>query len=270
MRNLSEWYDVANTAVEKEKHLHSFNHKRFTDGTLAGASRGNLLEDAYDRFESHLASKPTAYVDPDDAIYDFAKDEVDNIAAGSVRWQDAAAYSGTETLGVSKFAALKSLDFVKDNMSQIGYRNVIFGDFIRDIDRAYDATSYKLRPANQFKVAAKRKIDAAIKAHLSSPTVPVSPGGTTGARTGSPVGMTTLSSVVPTGFGDSPMWLTTPESIQVDRSTPPPDLPEDVTVRSGYAAGMKEALGLLNGAELKRDQTRMAEVMSRDPSATAP
>lgn len=252
MRNLNEWRKAAKN--EEDEHLLAFNYDRYMDGSLQATWVADGLPDAFERFNNHLAATDPSYVCPIAALEAFANEEVERLADNVAARTETAAFVGVEATGSSRFVALKSLHFLSDNMASVGLGDFIIGDLVNAVGRVVGSTRFKQRPLDQSYVDTKRKIDKVITAFINSPIVPAGEDTDLANRTGASGG--NAISIQPVSFGSNPVWLTCEDSLPLSSAGEVPEQEYDVTIRSAYSAGMKEALGLWSEFEGGTDSQR--------------
>lgn len=261
MRNLIEWRDAAKG--EEEDHLLAFNHDRYVDRILTGSLRDPEISEAYRRFNDFLASSPVPYASTTKALLEFSMGEIVEIDSTGSSYLHAAAFAGIETSGVENFCAIKSLNFLKDNMDAVGYEAVIPKDVATELVSIVDAESYSQKPSDQFNAKAKRRINDRLLSFLKMKSIPAGTPSVVGSRTGTPIGRTITP--IATTFDDRPMWLTSKDAIETHHSGEPPDQSDDALILSAYAAGLKSDLGLFDPAEGLRDRDRASPIASASP-----
>lgn len=261
--SVSDW----RTAVARESNLHllEFNDDKYQSGILTEAYEGSGLVDAYTRFDKFLHSAVPSYTCPQRALRSFYQKEIQLVDAGAKDFDDIGAFVGRKTEGVDKFLALKPLKFLEDHMEKFGLEAVSARDIAVEISSAVrsDPDSYTKRPVGNLRASAKRRVDEKLAKMVKDATTHSTHTALMASRSGSALG--TTFDPDPPELSNDPIWLTSKQAV-LDELGDVPEKTADALIKSAFAAGMKECLGLHNKSENDSDHKRSEALPPRDPS----
>ncbi len=241
--HIDDWHEMA--VDESAENLIAFNYEYIVNGAHIGSFRNGSSVEVLKRFEHFL--KHRARTSAKKILKDFA--QRDRRSRGA----DCAAYAGVQVNGINSFRALKTAHFFLDHRSHVlNYGDIKLAELTIAIDQAVaeQAQPYKRRPAGNFKAETKRQIDRSLKKAIDNARSRSAEADARAARSGSVRSRTATSGGSKVGFADDPFWITSKKALQdelgkLGESAGPLE-------RSGFAAGLKCALGLHSGYPSER------------------
>lgn len=264
INSIKEWREAIKNEVNI--HLLDFNDQNFRSGSLNDAYSDDELDQAYIRFDTFLKSNENKFNCSQRALKAFYLQELTELDSGKIDFNKMSAYVGRRVDGDIDYFALKPLKFLEDHMEKFGLEAVSARDIAVEMSntvRNY-SDSFLQKPSGNLRANAKRRINDKLSEIIKEASNSTAYTATMVARSGAPLGAIFEPSSLE--FSNDPIWLTSKKSVIHSEAGPVPGEDADVLIKSAYAAGLKECLGLHNPSENLTDRQRAKPVPPRNPA----